>query len=289
MKTTIAIVALCTVLVIGCDNKSEELQQQVGQLQTEKAGLEQTIAERDKQFEEMMHAVNEVYNSLEETRAKEATIVERSEGAEGAARLTSTDARQSMLQSIRSIGATLQENKKKIANLESRLKTLRGEFASLNKLVENMKQTLVEREQSIAALQTSVQGLEATLAEKTQTLNEKETVIGAQQKQMNTAYYVAGTRAELKEKGIITDEGGFLWGLLGSTTVMASGVDQSLFTPIDKTLDQTIHVAGQVDEILPRRSNDFFALASMDKDNSDLTILTPDKFWQDQYLVIVLD
>jgi len=289
MKTTIAVVALCTLLVLGCNNKSEELQQQLTQLQTEKATLEQSITERDKQFEEVMHAVNEVYNSLEETRTKEATLVERTEGAEGAARLTSTDTRQKMLQSISSIGATLQENKKKIANLESRVKTLRGEFASLNKLVDNMKQTLLEREQSIAALQANVQGLEATLAEKTQIINEKETVIGKQQKHLNTAYYVAGTRADLKEKGIITDEGGFLWGLLGSTTVIASGVDQSLFTPIDKTLDQTIHVAGKVDEILPRRSKDFFALANMDKNNSDLTILTPDKFWQDQYLVIVLD
>lgn len=288
MKSIIAIVALCTVVVIGCNNKSEELQQQVTQLQTEKGALEQTITERDKQFEEMMHAVNDVYNSLEETRTKEATLVERTEGAEGAARLTSTDARR-MLQSISSIGATLQENKKKIANLESRVKTLRGEFASLNKLVENMKQTLLEREQSIAALQANIQGLEATLAEKTQVINEKETEISKQQKHMNTAYYVAGTRAELKNKGIITDEGGFLWGLLGSTTVMASGVDRSLFTPIDKTLDQTIHIPGKVDEMIPRRSKDFFALASMNKDNSDLTILTPDKFWQDQYLVIVLD
>lgn len=289
MRTVIAVVALSAFIVAGCSNNEEELQQQLGQLQNEKSALEQSITERDRQFEEVMHAVNDVYNSLEATRTKEATLVERTEGAEGTARLTSTDTRQKMLQSISSIGATLTENKKKIANLESRVKALRGEYASLNRLVENLKQTLLEREQSIAALQANVQGLEATLAERAQIIHEKEAVIGVQQKHMNTAYYVAGTREELKDKGIITDEGGFLWGLLGSTTVMASGVDQSLFTPIDKTLDQTIHIPGNINEIIPRRNSDFFAVATMDQSGSDLTILTPDKFWQDQYLVVVLD
>ena len=60
-----------------------------------------------------------------------------------------------------------------------------------------------------------------------------------------------GTKEELKKKGIITDEGGFLWGLLGSTTIMSSGVDQSVFTPLDKNIDQTLHVPGTIDEILP--------------------------------------
>ena len=101
--------------------------------------------------------------------------------------------------------------------------------------------------------------------------------------------YGQGIRKELKEKGIITDEGGFLWGLLGSTTVMSSGVDPSLFTPIDKTKDQSISVQGKIEEVLPHRSEQFFAMGQPVENSSVLTITHPDQFWQDHYLVIVVD
>jgi hypothetical protein len=70
---------------------------------------------------------------------------------------------------------------------------------------------------------------------------------------------------------------------------MSSGVDQSVFTALDKTKDQTLHVPGTIDEILPRRSADYFAASSVEENSSDLKILRPDKFWQDNYLVVVLD
>ncbi len=195
-----------------------------------------------------------------------------------------------MIQNISEVGATLKENREKISKLEARMKTFKGEMAGLNKLVESLKLTLQEREQSIAALETSVKGLEATVAEKTTTIAEKEAVIEGQQKEMNTAYMIVGTRDELKERGVITDEGGFLWGLLGSTTVMASGVDRSMFTAIDKTRDHTIPIDGEVKEILPHRSNDYFAMGEQPLGNgSSLTITRPDGFWQNDYLVIVVD
>jgi hypothetical protein len=92
-----------------------------------------------------------------------------------------------------------------------------------------------------------------------------------------------------KNKGIITDEGGFLWGLLGSTTIASSGIDPSYFTALDKTKDQKIQVQGKIDEVLPRRNPSFFAMAQpKENDNhSELTIVSPEKFWQDNYVVIV--
>ncbi len=203
--------------------------------------------------------------------------------------ITNAATRQTLLQNINEIGSTLKENRKKINSLAARVKNFKGEITSLNTLITNLKQSLQEREQSIAQLEARVKGLEATVAENTKVITEKENTIEEQRKTMNKAYYVVGTRKELKEKGIITDEGGFLWGLLGSTTVMSSGVDPTLFTPIDRTKDQTIQITGKVDEILPHRSQDFFAMAEPQGDQTSLKIVKPDKFWQDNYLVVVLD
>jgi predicted nucleic acid-binding Zn-ribbon protein len=291
MKTLVGVIALSSVLVIGCSNKDkeEELQKQLDVVRSEQTSMHQDIIDRDKYFEDVVNSVNSVYADLEKVRTKEAQLVERSGGPEGPIQFANADSRNRLIENINDIGLALKENRKKIADLQTRTKSFKGQIAGLNTLIGNLKQTLQEREQSIAQLEGRVQGLESSVAEKTKVLSEKEALIVDQQHRINTGYFVIGTRKELKEKGIITDEGGFLWGLLGSTTVMASGIDPSAFTPIDKTTDQTISVHGEIEEILPHRNQESFAMAQPVEDNSSLTILSPGKFWQDNYLVIVVD
>ena len=290
MKSRWLLFMFCCLLILGCNNtKEQQLQQQVAQLESEHASLQQSLADRDKYFEEVMHSINDVYADLEKARVKEGQLKQQAGSAEGPAQIKNADSREQLLANIGEIGTTLKASRKKIADLQARVRSMRGELKSLNKLVESLKQSLQEREQSIAMLQSRVQGLEATVAENTRAIAEKDGVIDQQKRAMSTAYMIVGTRKELKEKGVIADEGGFLWGLLGSTTVMASGVDRSLFTPVDKIKDQTLSVRGTIDEVIPHRSEDVFATAHPVENGSVLTIVQPDKFWQDNYLVIVVD
>ncbi len=289
MKTRLAWVALFAVAVVGCNSKEEELQKQLSQTESERATLQQNITERDKYFEDVMQTVNDIYTDLEKARVKEGKLVQRTEGVEGPAQFANADTRQKLLQNISDIGASLKENRKRIADLQTRVRSYHGQLAGLNTLIGNLKQTLLEREHSIADLESKVQGLEDTVAERSRTIAERDNVIDTQQKKINTGFYVVGTRDELKKKGILTDEGGFLWGLLGSTTVVAGGFDTSEFTPIDKTKDQMIAVQGKIDEVLPRRSPDAFATEQRDENHSEITIFSPDKFWKNNYLVIVTD
>lgn len=286
MKRTAAVAALCTVLLLGCNTKEEELQKKLDQTQTERSTLQQNIAERDKYIEEVMQSVNEVYTDLEQARAKEGKLLKGAGSKEGSGQPAVVDTRQKVLHDISDIGLVLKENRKKIADIQHRLRLEHNKIAALDTLISNLKVSLQEREQSIAQLQAQVQGLENTVAEKTRVIEQKDNVIDQQQRNMNTGYYVVGTKDELKKKGIITDEGGFLWGLLGSTTVMASDFDKSNFTPIDKTKGDPIHVDGKIEEILPRRNQNFFAT---DEQGSSLKIVSPDRFWQNNYLVIVVD
>jgi len=286
MKRTAAVAALCTVLLLGCNTKEEELQKKLDQTQTERSTLQQNIAERDKYIEEVMQSVNEVYTDLEQARAKEGKLLKGAASNEGSGQPAVVDTKQKVLHDISDIGLVLKENRKKIADIQHRLRLEHNKIAALDTLISNLKVSLQEREQSIAQLQAQVQGLENTVAEKTRAIEQKDNVIDQQQRSMNTGYYVVGTKDELKKKGIITDEGGFLWGLLGSTTVMTSDFDKSNFTPIDKTKGDPIHVDGKIEEILPRRNQEFFAT---DEQGSSLKIVSPDRFWQNNYLVIVVD
>jgi hypothetical protein len=290
MKGQLGILILCAAIIGGCGNREEELQQQLGQAREKQRSLEQTLAERDRYVADVVKTVNEVYAGLEEARVKEAGIVARSGGAEGT-QVGNVDTRQKLLQNISEIGSGLKESRKKISALQGRMKSFRGEIAGMNSLIGNLKQSLQERETSIAQLEERVQGLETAVTEKDRMIAERENQLGEQQRKINTGFYIIGSRDELKEKGIITDEGGFLWGLLGSTTVMASGIDVSQFRPIDKTADQTITVPGTIEEILPHRKAEAFVTAepAEQQENSTLTIVHPDQFWQDDYLVIIVD
>jgi predicted nucleic acid-binding Zn-ribbon protein len=290
MKARTAILAaICAALIVGCSGQTDDLQKQVAQLQSDKAALESNINERDKYVDEVMRAVNDVYKDLEVARAKEKQLVAKSTDAEGKPQITSADVRQSVLNNIAAIGTTLKENRKRISNLQSQVKKFKGEIAGMNELIENLKKTLLEREQSIATLEARIVGLEATVAEKVKALEEKDHMIDTQIKSMNTAYYIVGTRDELEEKGVITDRGGFPWGLFGSTTVLASGVDPAMFTPIDRSKFETLHIKGRIDEIVPERNEEFFAAAESEDEQTNLTIKSPNRFWQDKYLVVVVD
>ena len=285
MNTRYALVVALTAVLIGCNGKEDELQKQLSQVQSERTSLQQTITDRDKTIDEVMQSVNQVYADLEQARMKEGKLKKQSD-VEGPTALANVDTKDRMLQEIGDIGANLKSSRQRLAALQSKVKKFNGQIAGLTTMVDNLNKSLQEREQSIAQLEAKVQGLESTVAENTRVISEKDATIDSQTKTINTVFYIVGTKDELKKKGIITDEGGFLWGLLGSTTIMSGNVDQTNFTPLDKTKDQTIHVDGKIEEILPRRNADLFAT---DESGSQLTITHPDKFWADNYLVIIKD
>jgi predicted nucleic acid-binding Zn-ribbon protein len=289
MRAVIAIVALCSLVVAGCSNqeKEEALQKQLALVQSDKDATQKLLSERDLYLEGVMKEINDIYTDLEKARMKEGTITRKAQGVES--KQANLDSRKQLLDNIQDIGSALKDNRKRIGDLQARVRTLGVRIAALDTLIVNLKNTLEEREQAIAQLQGRVQGLEQTVAEKTATIAQKENQLNEQRRKLNTVYYVAGSRAELEEKGIISEEGGFLWGLLGSTTVMSAGPDPAEFTALDKSKDNSIHIAGKIGEILPHRQDELFATSAAGESESDLKILEPDKFWRNQYLVVVLD
>jgi len=290
MDRRFAVITAGIILFAGCTtNNDEQLKHRLAESEQKRTDLQQFVTERDSFMADVVTAVNAVYADLERARTREGKLVGRA-GTTGKVETTgSLDTRKTLLADIDDIGSTLKENRKRIADLEARARASRLKIASLDTLIANLKQTLLEREQSIAMLEVKVQGLEASVAEHARGIARRDSVIDMQTERMNTVYYVVGTRDELQKKGIIVDEGGFLWGLLGSTTVLASGVDSTEFMSIDRSRDQIIRVAGTIDEIIPRRKESFFAMAQQDDKHANLTITDPGRFWQDKYLVIVVD
>lgn len=291
MRTRLLVIVAGLALIIsGCDKtKEHELQAQLDKNQTDRMALQEALNDREQFVDQILKSVNDIYADLEKAKSKEKRLAPERKGSEELPWVNSRETRDGFLKTINEIGSELKDSRKKIADLQARVRAYRGEVANLTALLDRLKATVQEREEAIAQLKGRVQGLEQTVADQTKLVSEKEKTIDDQKRQMNTVFYVAGTRKELEKKGIITEEGGFLWGLLGSTTTVTSDADLADFKPLDKTMDQTIRLPGKIDEILPHRNTDSYATTATDDNGSDLKILRPEKFWQGNTLVVILD
>jgi archaellum component FlaC len=275
--------------IAGCTDRTDELEKQNAELRNKTSELSADLTSRDSYIDTVTQSINDIYANLEGLQSKEKMIVSETNTLESGKKMTNRDVRQRIIGQVAVIDSTLKGNRKKLTDLQARVNSYKTQFAGLKKMVATLKKTIEEREQAIAALDQRVQGLQSDLTEKARIVTQKDSVIGVQTTTINTAYYIVGKRSELEQKGIIAKDGGFLWGLLGSSTILASGIDPKYFTPINKIEERTIQVNGKINEVIPKRSETFYTKTLVDNNSSMLTIAEPTAFWQDKYLVIITD
>ena len=276
-------------MLAGCDNKSDRLEKEVADLQSQNAQLSRDVNSRDQYVDDVTRAINHVYDNLEAARAKENFILRETQKMEAGGQITHEQVRLRVLDRIADIDSTLQDNRHVLSRLQSTVASYKTKYKGLQVIIDNLKKTVEEREHAIADLRQRVGGLEHEVRENRLALTQKDSVIGRQHARITTAYFITGTRDELEKKGIIAKEGGFLWGLLGSTTTLASGFDAKEFKPIDNTMRAAIPVEGKIRDIIPKRNEQFYSTAAGEEHRTVLTIADPDRFWQEKYLVIVTD
>jgi peptidoglycan hydrolase CwlO-like protein len=289
MRYTVPFLIILTTLSWGCNGRTDELQKENAALQQQNRELAENLSSQDSYIDEVVTSVNDVYQSIESARAKEKSLLSETKDIEATATRTKSEVRKDLLDRVATINENLKANLEKVSGLQAKLNSSQKKYAALQNMVDNLRKTLEEREQSIASLENRVRGLEGDLASKTEMVRERENTIAAQRKELSTVYYVVGTRDELEKKGIIRKEGGFLWGLLGSTTTLAGNLDPSGFTAIDMGSTTVFRVDGKISEILPRRDAALYTKEDVGEKESVLTVADREHFWQNRYLVILKD
>jgi septal ring factor EnvC (AmiA/AmiB activator) len=285
MRSFFILTIIFGLVLAGCNDRSDEVTQLSSDLQQAKNDL----AQRDKYIDEITRSLNEVYMTLENVRAAEGQLQSHAENVEAGIQRTSQEARDQVFKQVAAVETQLRAGREKIALLEKRVKNYKSKFNGLNKMVASLKVQLQERETAIGELQARLTSLEAEVTRKNATIAVNEMAIASKEKSLNTVYYIVGTRDELREKGVITEEGGFLWGLLGSSTVLAEEVDEGLFTPIDKSNETVIPISRTIKDVIPRRNVQSYAKAETAENQADLQITDPLRFWRQRYAVIIVE
>lgn len=274
---------LCSLALASC-NLGKEKDADIKATQ-ERDSLNQIIAQKDNEINEMMATFNQIeegFRAISEAEGR-VTLNRSGEGSSAQSRIQ---------ENMQFIQQTMQQNKVLIEKLRQQLKGSSVKSEQLQKTLDNLTKQLETKSQEIEQLRAELAARDIHIAELDQEvthLNEnvsnlteqnqqRQEVITNQDKELNTAWFVFGTKKELKEQHIM--EGG---------EVLKSNFNKEYFTKIDIRQWKEIKLFSRKAEMkTPHPAGSY----SLDRDENDqyvLHILDPQKFWStSKYLVILV-
>ena len=184
----------------------------------------------------------------------------------------------------------------RVQQTESALNESRARIKNLTSLSDSLRATL---DSTVGNLQTVIAAQKTTIDLLTDRVNALTEENVALKDSLSTGYYVIGTRAELKKKGILTEQGGgrvlFILWRTGKTLQPARNLNPKLFTAIDTRQVTQIPLPSATAEYRVASLQDLDYIAEERDHNkyhgvSSLTITSPLDFWRtSKFLIIVLE
>jgi predicted nucleic acid-binding Zn-ribbon protein len=260
----------------------------LNQMETQKISFTDKVTARDSALSEWMTTFDEIERNIAMIKEKEHTITLNSSSTE-----LSKDKRQQVLEDMKYINTLLEQNKQKIASLNAQLKKSGGTMKVLESKISDLEGSIKQNENEISELKTSlvdkkfeVEQLNTQVTLMQDTISKKNEKINNQTYEMNKAFFAIGTYKELKAKGLLTKEGGFIG--LGKTKSLAGNFPDSSFTQIDITITKSFPVNCKSAKFITEHpANSYQFIRDKDKKIESLEITDPVQFWKiSKYAVV---
>ena len=281
-KTFLALVIPVMLLAAGCNQGKEE----ISKLMKTNDSLVSISSAKDSMVSDFVSSFNEIQANLDSIKMKE-KIISKTTGGSSELKTRSKDQINS---DINEIYRLQQNNRAMIASLRSKLKKSGVQVAQMQQMIDNLSNQIEAKDVEIAQLKddltklnvqvtdltTKVVDLNANVENLNTVNNQKEQVIQDKTAELNTAYYVIGTTSDLKEKKIVTKEGGFIG--LGRTKELIPDIDKSALTKVDITQLNAIPIMTSKVTLLTKHPKNSYRLTG--KHLSDSLVITNQKeFW----------
>lgn len=281
------IIASAALLMSACNQSNTDTANR------ESDSLRSIVNEREASLNEFIASFNDVERNLDSVAVKQ-HLISMSADRRGELKLNQ---KERINNEIAAINSLMDENRKKLAALNSKLKRSGNKNAELEKTIATINRQIVQKDLELADLNAKLNDLNAQVAQLrtvVDTLNIQNGIqsqsIADKTMALHTAYYIIGKSNDLKEAKIIDRKGGLLG--IGRTSKLNSDFDNSKFTRIDYTQISTFAVNSDMKIISNHPTNSY----TLDKDEKDkdlvknLVITNPENFWSaSKYLVIVKD
>lgn len=198
-----------------------------------------------------------------------------------------SDDKQAVVEEIKELDNWIVMNDKKMNDLQSDLKRMDTKNAKLESLVSRLTQQTSEQDEEIAGLQAKLGKADDSVRLITARFNDSIMVIRKQRmdmSKMNTVYYITGTMSQLKDKGVINKEGGFVG--LGRVAELNPVVNNNAFVQANLLSLKGFSLHGKFRRIITTHPDKAYQLIHKGKTDS-IAINMPSTFWSEsKYLVI---
>lgn len=282
MKKLALLLFVCVAMLSSCDSITGKKK-----LQAENDSLSIALSQRDAELDEIMSTFNSVQEGFRQISAAENRVdLQRGSISENA-----VSAKEQIAADIEFITKTMAENREQIAKLEEQLKKSNNNSAQLRKAIQSLTKELETKNRRIEELQTElanknirIQELDAAvndLAAYKQSLEAenqaKAKTVEQQDKTMNTAWFVFGTKKELKDQKILES----------GDVLKSSNFNKNYFTQIDIRTTKEIKLYSKRADLLTSHPEGTYQFVEDDKKQLIFKIVDPVKFWSiTKYLVI---
>ena len=271
------------VLAVGCNQKKSS----PDNLQNIELNdsLKSIILERDNQINDMMATMNEIQDGFNEINEEESRV----SLIKGNERVNKS---KQIKEDIRFIADRMQQNRALIKKLQDQLKNSNFRGSEMKKVISNMLKQLDEKDQQLQQLRAELEAKNIHIAELDETIEglnsnvsnlqsenaQKAETINSQDVQLNTAWYVYGTKKELKDQRILVDG-----------KVLQSSFNKNYFMKIDIRVTKEIKLYSKSVKLLTTHPSGSYQLVTDENKQYVLQITTPQLFWStSKYLVVLV-
>lgn len=290
-KLLTLLMAVCTLaLVASCSTKKEKEQEAADPNTATIDSLRQALAQSQNESSDMIETLSQIQDGFDQINEAEGVVnVESRQGERGN--------KQRILDNMALIQNKLKLNRELIANLQQQLRTsnqsdartkakLEEMVSNFNKQleeksreIEDLRAQLAEKDIKIAEQGEQISSLNSSVNDLTQKNEEKARTVAAQDKELNTAYYVFGTKRELKEQRI----------LRRNDVLKSNDFNKDYFTSIDLRVTKTIKLYSKSAKLMTNHPAGSYSLDKDAQGQYTLRITNPQAFWSvSRYLVIVV-
>ena len=288
MKKLIYAIA-CALAVASCNQDAAKKAEQIAQQQRD--SLEQIISQKDNEINDMMTTLSDIEEGFREITEAQSRVTLAKQG-EG------TNTMQRIKENFQFIQSQMQQNKELINKLKQQVRESSVKGGQLKKIIDNLTQQLETKDHQLQALREELDRKDihiAELDEKVASLNtnvtslkedneKKEETITSQDKALHTAWFVFGTKDELKEQRILSKDG-----LFSKTKLLEKDFNKDYFTKIDIRIDKEIKLYSKSAQIMTSHPAGSYTLQRDANKQFVLRISDPDTFWStSKYLVVLV-
>ena len=245
--------------------------------------LQRIVEQKENEINDIMGTLNDINEGLREISEAEGRVTLARSGE-------SANQKQKIQEDIKFIQERMNQNRELLDKLRKQLRESTFKGDQLKRTVENLTKQLEQKDIELQNLREELDKKDIHITELDETISnlntdvtnlkteseQKSATISNQDQQLNTAWFVFGTKKELKEQGIL--DGG---------RVLQGNFNKSYFTKIDIRVQKEIKLYSKKAEMKTSHPSSSYVLEKDAKGQYVLRITDPQTFWStSKYLVI---